>query len=594
MKKVAALGTALVAGAIALAMFYPRGDKNAPLAFVPADTPYVLANVDAVGDATYKLLLERADKELPGSLVSLRLLAQDLGEKDPHAGDLMNAFIKELDGKPLATIAQNLGLRLNGHSAIYGLGLSPVARFEIDDPKAFENFLSRMETAYGKPLEVAKLGDLSYRRYVSQNTGMELAVATVNGQAVLALLAADVSEAQLRLAFGLDRPARSLQSDGRLQQLAKTRGYKNWMIGQVDFAQLLPLAASGTDPLYKSVSTAWMRAQMDESDRSKAVPYQFTEQCQSEVKRMAARLPAISLGYTRLDDKYQDIRIDVRLADDITKAFSGLSIDMPGLGVAGDAPLDVTIGLPIEAVRTFWQAQADAVTAAPFKCEMFTQLNEGFAAVGQAVPKLAISPANEFLGLRIALDKVDLKGHDDTPDVAGRVVLGTKNPEGLLAMAKMVSPELATIEVKTNGIAAAIPSEAIPTQVLPMAFLKSWVAMGPKALGVGIGTGQDKKLSDIVMAKGGDAGQIARTHVTGDMYGQWLQTVFQKSLDRAEEAVSDDDLSPEELAEAKDKLTLAKQQIDTVKAKFATIKSIDTTTRMGSDGLVIDLSVESK
>lgn len=593
MKKIALFGTTLVAGAIGLALLYPRGDKNAPLAFVPADTPYVVANIDTLGDATYKLLVERADKELPGSLVTWRLLAKDITEKDPHAGDLMNAFIKELDGKPLSAIAQNLGLRLNGHSAVYGLGLSPVARFEISDANAFEAFLIRMEAAYGKPLETAKVGDVSYRRYVSQNAGLEWVAGTVNGQAVLAVLAADVSESQLRLALGLDRPAKSLQDDGRLQQLAKSKGYKQWLIGQVDIARLLPLAAGGTDPLYKSVSTAWMRSQMDESDHGKATAYQVPEQCQSEIKRIAARLPAISLGYTRLDDTHQDVRIDVRLADDITKAFSGLSIDMPGLGVPGDAPLDVTIGVPIDAVRTFWQAQADAVAAAPFKCEMFTNLNQGFAMMGEAVAKTAISPANEFLGVRVALDKVDLKSKDETPDIAGRVVLGTKNPEGLFAMAKMVGSELAKIDVKTDGKAVAIPADAIPTSWLPMALHKAWVAMGPKALGVAIGTDQDKKLSDVVSAKGGDAGQIARTHISGDMYGQWLQVILQKSLDRADDA-QDDELSPEEHAKANEQLELLKQQIDAMKAKFATIKSIDSSTRVGSDGLVIDVTMEMK
>lgn len=594
MKRVVLLGTALIVGAVAIALFYPRSDKNAPLAFVPADTPYVVANLDTLGDATYKLLQERADHDLPGALVMWRLLAKDVAEMDSHAGDLMNAFIKELDGKPLATIAQNLGLRLNGHSAIYGLGLSPVARFEIDDAKAFEAFLVRMETAYGKPLDTAKIGDTSYRRYVSSNTGVELVVGTAGNQAVVAVLPADVSESMLRLALGLDRPAKSLQDDGRLQDLAKAKGYKKWLIGQIDIAQLAPLAASGTDPLYQSVSTAWMRSQMDEHDKATATAFQFPAECQSDIKRMAARMPAISLGYTRLDDKHQDMRIDVRLAADITKAFSGLSIDMPGLGAPGDAPLDVTIGVPIDAVRTFWQAQADAVAAAPFKCEMFANLNQGFVTIGEAVAKTAISPANEFLGVRVALDKVDLKGNGDTPDIAGRVVLGTKNPEGLLAMAKMASSQLAALDVKTDGKAVAIPADAIPSQVLPMAFLKAWLAMGPKALGVAIGTGQDTKLSDVVTAKGGDAGLIARMHVTGDMYGQWLQTVFQKSVDRADLAQDDDELSPEERAKAKQQLDLAKQQIESVRAKFATIKSVDSSTRVDSDGLIIDVGVELK
>ena len=52
-------------------------------------------------------------------------------------------------------------------------------------------------------------------------------LATVGKQAVAALLPADVPPAMLRQALGLDRPQKSLQDDGRLDALAKAKGYQS-------------------------------------------------------------------------------------------------------------------------------------------------------------------------------------------------------------------------------------------------------------------------------------------------------------------------------------------------------------------------------
>ncbi|MCT6953525.1 hypothetical protein, partial [Salmonella enterica] len=78
----------------------------------------------------------------------------------------------ELDGKTIEQFAQNAGLNIKGRSAFYGLGLSPVARFELTDPKAFDAFVGRLEAAYGKPFDTATVGGQSYRKHVSADAGV--------------------------------------------------------------------------------------------------------------------------------------------------------------------------------------------------------------------------------------------------------------------------------------------------------------------------------------------------------------------------------------------------------------------------------------
>ncbi|CAM5313033.1 hypothetical protein [Rhodanobacter lindaniclasticus] len=179
-------------------------DKDAPLAFVPADTPYVVANLDVLDDATRKALMAQADAQLPSQLTQMDAAADRLAEKDPDGARLLRALRAEFNGKTVEGFAQSIGLDLKGYSAFYGLA---VLRFQLSDPTAFDAFVGRLETAYGKKFEVAN--EPSYRRYVSAESGTEVILATVDKQAVL--LPVDAPKTMLREALGLDRPPQNLQ-----------------------------------------------------------------------------------------------------------------------------------------------------------------------------------------------------------------------------------------------------------------------------------------------------------------------------------------------------------------------------------------------
>lgn len=564
-------------------------DKDAPLAFVPADTPYVVANLDVLDDDTRKALLAQADAQLPSELVQLRSTANDMAEKDPDASRLLKAIIAELDGKTIESFAQNAGLNIKGRSAFYGLGLSPVVRFELVDPKAFDAFVGRLEAAYGKPFDTATLGGLNYRKHVSADAGLQVVMAVVGKQAVAALLPADAPEATLRLALGLDRPAKNLQDDGRLDKLAKDKDYQPWAIGQVDLARLLPLAAGGKDPLFNALIKA--RAESESAKTGEPVENQLkvSPSCEGEATRIAARVPALSFGYTKLDQKHQDIRWDVSLADDITKAFTGLKVELPGLGASGTAPFDISLALPVAQLRTFWAAQAEAVAAKPFTCPSLVELNDTFAKVGLMAQQAAVPPVGDLLGARVALDSFEPGNNDSMPKFSGRVVIGTSNPAGLLAMAQTVMPGLQQFKLAADGKPAAMPPEFTAPLGTPV-----WAAMGPKALALAVGPGEDAKLGDMLSAAGGDAGRLGRLSLNGDMYQAWVKAMAQKAEHIAELTASAGADDPDAQATAKAAAERSKAQFESMQAQAARIKSIGGDIRMDSKGLVISNQTELK
>jgi hypothetical protein len=561
-------------------------DKDAPLAFAPADTPYVVANLDVLDDDTRTALLGQADAQLPSELAQLRATADEMAARDPDSANLLRAFAKELDGQSIQSFAQNAGLDLKGYSALYGLGLAPVLRFQLSDTAAFEAFVGRLETAYGKKLDVASVGKQNYRRHVSAATGTELILAVVGKQAVAAILPADAGQPLLRQALGLDRPARSLQDDGRLEKLAKAKGYGNWAVGELDLARALPLAASGKDPLFGALFKARAQAESAKTGEPVANQLQIPASCRTDAARIASRVPALSFGYTRLEARHQDLRWDVALASDITQAFSGLKVDLPGLGTAqASSPFEFFLGLPVAQLRTFWGAQADAVAAKPFTSPALVDLNDSFAKLGPAMQKAAIPPFGDLLGLGLSLDSFAPGKGNAMPRFSGRLVLGTSNPAGLLAMGQMMTPALAQMKLASDGKPVALP----PT-LANMFGQPAWMAMGPKSLGLGIGAGEDARLADTLQAPAGEAGQMLRMHLSGQMYLEWVNLMQQKadSLAAAAAALARDDAaSPQDEADKAASDARTRAQFAAMRAQAARIESMDAEAHVDGGGLVI-------
>ena len=566
-------------------------DKDAPLAFAPADTPYVVANLDVLDDDTRRALLTQADTQLPSQLAQINTAADQMAAKDPDGARLLRALAAEFNGKTIETFAQNAGLDLKGYSALYGLGLAPVLRIGLSDTRAFDGFITRLETAYGKKLDVVNLGTQAYRKYTFATAGTQAVLAMVNKQAVLSLLPADASPSLLRQALGLDRPAKSLMDDGRLATLAKDKGYRNWVVGDVDLTRALPMAISGTDPLIAAVTKARAAAESAKTGEPIANQLQTSPSCAPEASRIAARMPAISFGYTQLDTGHQNIRFDIALAGDITDAFAGLKVDLPGLGSTGTAPFDASIALPVAQLRTFWSAQADAVSAKPFTCPALTDLNDAFAKLGPAVQKAAIPPFGDMLGLRIALDTL-LPGKDGgMPTFTGRVLLGTNNPTGLVAMSQMMVPALAQLKLTPNG-----PPLPLPKDMTNMLGQPAWIALGEKAIVIGVGAGENAKLADTLAAPTGDAGRSARMHLSGAMYLTWLQLMEQKAdsisstaaaLGKSDEPSVDGSVAAEDPAQVAANAARSKAQFAAMKAQAARVASIDAETHVEKDGMVI-------
>ena len=379
--------------------------------------------------------------------------------------------------------------------------------------------------------------------------------------------------------------------DEILRELLTEVGGVDWCVSEFVRVcdRLLPLAASGKDPMFNALIKARAEAESAKTGEPVANQLKVSPACEADATRIAARVPAISFGYTKLDEKHQNIRWDVALADDITKAFSGLKVEVPGLGAVGNAPFDISLALPMAQVRAFWSAQADAVAAKPFACPSLADLNESFGKIGLMSQQAAVPPVGDLLGARVALDSFEPGGSDSMPKFSGRILVGTSNPAGLLAMAQMASAGLQQLKLGTDGKPVALPPEVTAPLGQPV-----WAAMGPKALALAVGQGEEAKLGDLLGAATGDAGRLGRLHLSGEMYQAWVKAMAQKAQHIAELTASADADDPDAQATAKAAAERSRLQFESMQAQAARIKSLDGEAHMESTGLVVTSQTELK
>lgn len=561
----------------ALAACSHHRQANAPLAYVPADTPYLAANLKPMDADTRAALLKQADAQLPLQVAQMRHAAERLDKDNkPHMAALVRAVAGEFDGRTVEQAARHMGIDINGLYAMYGVGLSPVIRLQLSDPKAFEAFVGRLEKAWGTPLAKARVDSVEYRHTeLADQVPVQLVVAVQKKQAVLALLPANADQELLGTVLGARRPKKSIADSGKFEKLIDDNGYLPQSAAFIDLRQLPALIAGEKDPLLNALAA---------SDPGLAA--KIPARCEADFSRMAARVPMISAGMTTLEADRMSERVNIDLAPDIAKAFSGIDVNLPGLGGDMTSPLDLAIALPVKELRSFWMAQADAVAAKPFTCPALTDMNQGFVKLRMAMQKTAMPGVNDLRGLRISLDRFDMpaKGQPATATkVTGRLMIASDNPAGLLAMAQMALPMLRDLQLNNDGKPVALPA----TLTRMANGQPAWAAMTGHVLAVAIGPGEDQGIADTLKQPSGAPGMMARFQMDGSIYRKWIDAMS-GSMNAAMQHMAGQTRDPDTQAQA----AAFQQNMARIKKQAENIDRISEKVHVDNSGLVVDIELK--
>ncbi|MDW5377134.1 hypothetical protein R6258_09435 [Halomonas sp. HP20-15] len=555
-------GSALLAGC-------GQDAAEAPLAHVPADTPFLFASLETADEKTLEAAMASSNASLATQRSELRQLAEELrnnDEAEPLA-NVLEALADELvDKSSYQQVAEQIGVDIGGLSAFYGLGLSPVLRLSVSDVERYRAFLDRLAEASGQPFEEQRRGDQQYRRMRFGELPLQLLSAVDGEQAVLALAPSELDDATLQRLVGDALPEKSVQDTQRLSKLADDKGYLPYGLGYVDMTRLAKLLTGSEDPMIKAFRSL---AEQAEGQTPPPVP----ASCREDAARLATRMPQLSAGYTTLNAERTEQRFDVALAADITAPFASLVSPVPGLGADSlEAPFDLAIALPMNDLRDLLIQQVQHVRSAPFGCPAFAELNGELDELGRQANMLAMPPFGSLRGMRLVIDEFAMPEQGGQPTIKGSLLVASSDPGGLLAIGQTTLPGLATLAVPSNGEPTPLP----PQLTAMMGGAPAWLAMTDKALGVATGEGEQAALKTLLQGQDGEAGELMHLKLSGDMYAKWL-----KLADAFGGLAGNDAAALEE-------------QLADMRAQFERIDDVVVRMRMNDDGLVIDNRIDWK
>lgn len=484
------IAVVLLLGLFAFAFWWYQGrnsDVGNPLDYVPANTPYVFAASTALSTDQARAMLRQygLSSEVLAMLaepVKTALRASD--DNDGKLDRLIGAFEKEFSGKDLEQIHTLLGLRLGGRNVLYGLGLSPVLRMELDQPQAFAQSVARIEQQAGQRLPQAKIGEQSYWYLNPGESPVRLVMAVIDSTLVLSVVADPAPDAAMRSLLGMDLPAHSLQAANALHDVIANFGLHSGIAGYIDSMALLHATSA---PL--SAPDSALLAALGVSQPSPSA------QCSGEFEQLAQAMPRLIFGYTQVSDHKVGALSVLQLRTDIADNLMRLRTPMPGMAaVTDDSTLDVGVSINLQQVPTVVAALVKGSEQSPWKCPQLAALND----TAKTLKAQSTNPA--LLGSATMVRSVyavihQLRWPDDVtiPEVSGALVVGGDNPASLLGIARSMVPALGPVQLKNDSTPTPLP--AMPELGLnaPM-----FAAMSDNALAVSIGVGEEKAMPQLL------------------------------------------------------------------------------------------------
>lgn len=475
-----------------------KPDADSPLAFAPATTPYVFANLEPLPKPVMESWLAVAGpyNQVQGQV--LAVLRADLAALPPTVQALV-PLLEVTEGKLSYSGLEEMGLRPDGLMAFYGIGLVPVLRMELSDAGKFRQRVADYEHKRGAALPVEKVEQQDYWRLAGPDSGAPaLMIAIVGGHLVVTL---DIGPRgpPLEELLGLRRPQRSVLDSDELTTLNEEFGFTPYGTFLLDSRRLAGVLSG------QGEQTPVM------------APLLPSPACRTELAALADAAPRVVGGYEELQAKQLRANAVVELRENLSTAMQAVPAPVPGLGGEDRVGLEFGFGAHLDRFADFLHARSADIAASPFRCEPLRFLNMGGDPQRLAPLYLA---AGSVTGMRLAL--TDLRWQGAGPEaVAGAVVVASPNPGALIGMAQGFLPQLASLNLRPGGAPQRLDLGPV-AGLLPAATQAPYIALSEQGIGVAVGDDAPGQVTARLAAAAPEAPPLFRMAYDGALYAQLL------------------------------------------------------------------------
>jgi hypothetical protein len=393
-------------------------------ASVPADTPYLIASVEAAPPELWGKMKQAFKPMIDLAATSWR---QQRGKNE-----VLDAILGELDGKWSAAGIESLGFSATPSFAMYGLGLQPfVVRMAIKDGKAVRATIERIAAKAGKQLPPPSTrGGVSYWQHADDD-GTAAVVSIGDRELIAAVGKAEDIDARLGLILGLDKPARSMADGALIKQLMARHGFGGQLIG---FADTRQLAGKAIEAAGGPASPA----------------------CTAELDRLSARLPRLVVGYSELSGSKIAGGFVVELAPELVAELRALRTEVPGLGAAlrGHPLFAFAVGLDLARAQQLGVAAAGSLRQLGTACGL-GPLVDSAADMARGMSRPLPEPVGRISGGVMVVNDVAfgpagaMRGMPENID--GLVLIASPDARALFDQAGAMNPTIKGLGITADG-----------------------------------------------------------------------------------------------------------------------------------------------
>ncbi|WP_028764179.1 hypothetical protein [Shewanella colwelliana] len=430
---------------------------HAALAYVPADTPVFSAQFTPFPLKDYIDSIPDAQKQYPQEL---QALMQD--ENEPRAKFFFGLFNRYMQGmKDGQTFVTTFGLPEDLTSYFYTLGALPVLKLDIANPEVFWALLDSIEAESGLNHEMRKLAQVDYRAYPLTESGEEeqidLVFAIDNGMLTITLATSFSDPALLETALGIKPVTNPISESGIIEDIFAKHGFLKDGVSYINHQELV-----------KAITT------QDGNQLAKQLTHLFTmvnddpfvelrsEVCNRELNGIAANWPRTVMGYTEfaVKDKQTTMGFSTVIESNnqvIMGALSQIRGFLPAYTQDVKASvfsmgLGVDVNQFVPAISKVW----DDLLTPQYECAPLQQMQAQMQGQSPAMLGMFTGMANGVKGLSMSLMDYELSDATQQIELKGLdaiVTLSADDPATLFNMVKPFAPELANVQLPSDGSA---------------------------------------------------------------------------------------------------------------------------------------------
>jgi hypothetical protein len=481
-----------------------QADSNPLLAYVPADTAYVSADLETIPKGIVDAYMDRFQPVFDTMNEQVAEFKADYDNDeytDEPEAKLASAVLDELNWDISADSFAKLGLSVQSHHVIYGMGMFPVVRIQLTDATALREAVERIEAKMGVSMPQYELNGNAYWR-ISDDDGEEagIYIAIMDDQLAITMFPTSAENDLLAAFLGEQMPAQSLASTNSLAAMNAKKGYTNYGSGFVDLQQI---SEELLDP------NSYTRKHLPASFELN--PTGLDDICVAEIKSIVAKAPRMTGGMTTLNNDELTVRYDLEMESTLAAGMAALVSSTP-VAQDGDHLFSASLAIQVGKLRSFIVEKANAIVAAPYQCEHLQDMNSGALKLVEQLNIPMPPMINNLMGFRVKVDDYDPSG--DFTDGKGLIALHVDKPEMFVGMASMMLPGFEELDLANQKQPVKIPSSLTRVDGVDV-----YALMSESAIGAAIGGQNPAELMPFMQAKAQNSGTLFSVSI--DMAKQW-------------------------------------------------------------------------